>query len=104
MFGEEPGKQKTGSCRTQELARSSAQGNEWRKRPRTRLTPNRGRIRTVEGKLKRRMTEVGCSRKPQLSERWSQMDGRHGGGWSAVVRSKNATDNERLAQVYTLNR
>jgi hypothetical protein len=29
---EEPGKQKTRSCRTQELARSSAQENEWQKK------------------------------------------------------------------------
>jgi hypothetical protein len=28
----EPGKQKTRSCRTQELARSSARGNEWKKK------------------------------------------------------------------------
>jgi hypothetical protein len=32
LFGEEPRKQKTRSCRTQELARSSAQENEWQKR------------------------------------------------------------------------
>src|SRR5713226_288317 len=31
-FGEEPGKQKTRSCRTQELARSSAQEKEWQKK------------------------------------------------------------------------
>jgi hypothetical protein len=30
--GEEPGKQKPRSCRTQELARSNAQENEWQKR------------------------------------------------------------------------
>jgi len=29
---EEPGKQKTRSCRTQELARSSARENEWQKK------------------------------------------------------------------------
>jgi hypothetical protein len=32
LFGEEPRKQKTRSCRTQELARSSAQENEWQKK------------------------------------------------------------------------
>ncbi|HEX3880762.1 MAG TPA: hypothetical protein VHW24_27460 [Bryobacteraceae bacterium] len=32
LFGEEPGKQKTRSCRTQEFARSSAQENERRKK------------------------------------------------------------------------
>ena len=32
MCGEEPGKQKTRSCRTQELARSSAQENERQKK------------------------------------------------------------------------
>jgi len=32
MFGEEPRKQKTRSCRTQELARSSAQENERQKK------------------------------------------------------------------------
>ena len=32
MFGEELGKQKTGSSRTQELARSSARGNEWQEK------------------------------------------------------------------------
>ena len=31
---EEPGKQKTRSCRAQELAGSSAQGNEWQKKGR----------------------------------------------------------------------
>jgi hypothetical protein len=30
--GEEPGKQKPRSCRTQELARSSARENEWQKK------------------------------------------------------------------------
>jgi hypothetical protein len=32
VLREEPGKQKTRSCRTQELARSSAQKNEWQKK------------------------------------------------------------------------
>ena len=42
MSGEEPGKQKTRSCRTQELARSSAQENERQKNARTGLSGNRG--------------------------------------------------------------
>jgi hypothetical protein len=32
VLREEPGKQKTRSCRTQELARSSARENEWQKK------------------------------------------------------------------------
>ena len=63
MFGEEPGKQKPRICRTQELARSSAQENERQKKATNPTHPNRARIRTVEGKLKRRMTEVACSRR-----------------------------------------
>jgi hypothetical protein len=47
MFGEEPGKQKTRSCRTQELARSSAQENEGRKRP----EPDSPRIERGSGPL-----------------------------------------------------
>jgi len=54
MFGEEPGKQKTRSCRTQELARSSAQEMSGRKRPRTGLSKNRARARSKGAKLKRR--------------------------------------------------
>jgi len=49
MLGEEPGKQKTRSCRTQELAQSSAQENERQKKT---PEPDSPRIERGSGPLK----------------------------------------------------
>ena len=74
-LAEEPGKQKTRSCRTQELARSSARENEWQKKSGlTRLNNGRHVERTKVGKHNGRRLENQLCLRSAAS---------HQGGWDS---------------------